>query len=256
MPREERSLRTPALILKRRDFGEADRLLTLLTPTHGKVNAIAKGARKPISKKTGHVELFTHVDMLISKGRDLFIIAQAEVIQPYISLRDDLRRSAYASYIAELATRFILDEDTHTHTAFDLLNAAFGWLNDGDDPRLAVRYFEMGLLDDAGFRPELNECVFTHEPVLPQDQHFSFAEGGIVSPMAAQFAQSLVPISVTLLKLLRHIQRSPYSHVRSLTISDALHMEAERLLQGYITYLLESRLQSVDFIRRLRQPKN
>ncbi len=256
MPREERSFRTSALILKRRDFGESDRLLTVLTPLHGKVNAIAKGARKPTSKKTGHVELFTHVDMLINRGRDLFIVSQAEVTKPYLKLRDDLRRSAYASYITELTTRFILDEDTNTQTAFELLDSAFGWLNDGDDPRLAVRYFEMHLLDDVGFRPELNECVFTHEPILPQDQHFSFGEGGAVSPKAAQFAQSLVPISVMLLKLLRHIQRSPYSHVRSLTITDSLHMEAERLLHGYITYVLESRLQSVDFIRRIRQIKS
>jgi DNA repair protein RecO (recombination protein O) len=73
----ERSFRTDAIILKRRDFGEADRLLTILTPRYGKLDVIAKGARKPTSSKTGHVELFTRADMLIHKGRDLDLAVQA-----------------------------------------------------------------------------------------------------------------------------------------------------------------------------------
>jgi len=57
-----------------------------------------------------------------------------------------------------------------------------------DDPRLLIRFCEMRLLDDVGFRPELNECVFTHEPIAPEDQFFSNAEGGVVSPMAARLS--------------------------------------------------------------------
>lgn len=252
MTRLDRSFRTQALILKRRDFGEADRLLTVLTPQHGRVNALAKGARRPISKQTGHVEAFTLVDMLISRGRDLFIITQAEVVKPFIHLRDDLHKSAYANYIAELTSSFTYEEDANTQRAFDLLHDTLERINQGDDPRLAVRYFELQLLDDAGFRPDLTRCVFTQEEVLPQDQFFSYAEGGVVSPAGAKYGQAVVAISVNLLKLLRHMQRSDYHQVRSLKIDDYLLIEAERLLQGYITVILESRLKSVDFIRRLR----
>jgi DNA repair protein RecO (recombination protein O) len=256
MTRQDRSFRTQALILKRRDFGEADRLLTVLTPQHGRINALAKGARRPISKQTGHVEAFTLVDMLVSRGRDLFIITQAEVVNPFINLRDDLHKSAYANYIAELTTSFTFEEDTHTQRIFDLLHNTLDRINQGDEPRLAVRYFELQVLDDAGFRPDLTHCVFTHEEILPQDQFFSYAEGGVVSPAGTQHAQGLVPISVNLLKLLRHMQRSEYSHVQSLKVDNSLMIEAERLLQGYITMILESRLKSVDFIRRLRRDVN
>lgn len=256
MARQERSFRTQALILKRRDFGEADRLLTVLTPQHGRINALAKGARRPISKQTGHVEAFTLVDLLVSRGRDLYIITQAEVIEPFIGLRDSLNKSAYANYIAELTTSFTYEEDTNTQRAFELLKDTLGRLNRGDDVRLAVRYFELHLLDDAGFRPDLTHCVFTHEEITPQDQFFSYVEGGVVSPSAAKYAQGLVAISVNLLKLLRHMQRSEYDQVQSLKVDDGLLLEAERLLQGYITVILESRLKSVDFIRRLRRDVN
>ena len=84
MSERPRSFRTPALILKRRNFGESDRQVTLLTPHFGKFDAIAKGARKPASKKTGHVELFMKTDVLIAKGRSLDLITQAEMIEPYL----------------------------------------------------------------------------------------------------------------------------------------------------------------------------
>jgi DNA repair protein RecO (recombination protein O) len=252
MPKQVRSFRTTGLIIKRRNFGEADRLLTILTPAHGKIQALAKGARKPTSRKTGHVELFTQVDLLINVGRNLDIVSQAEMTEPYQALREDLQRTAYASYIAELTDRMTLDNDADTADVFDWLALAFGWLCETNDLRLTVRYFEIHLLDAVGFRPELTECVFTREMIQPEDQFFSYAEGGVVSPQAAHFAQTIQPIDLDTLKVLRHLQRSPFAQVRTLILADALHINLERLLLGYITYLLESRLQSVDFIRRIR----
>lgn len=252
MPRPERSYRTQALILRRRDFGEADRVLTVLTPNHGRVDVIAKGARKPISAKTGHVELFTKADMLINRGRELEVASQAEMVEAYLPLREELQRGAYANYVAELVIRFTAESDEQDSRLFDLVDDTFARLSNDNDPRLAVRYFEMHILSLAGFKPELNECVVSREPILPEDQFFSFADGGVVSPTQTQVVGSLTPISLNTLKLLRHMQRSGYSHVKTLDIPLGLHSEVERILLGYITYILERRLQSVDFIRRIR----
>ncbi|MDX1992866.1 MAG: DNA repair protein RecO [bacterium] len=248
----ERQFRTNGLILKRRDFGEADRLLTVLTPDHGKIDMIAKGARKPTSTKTGHVELFTRVDLLVHRGRDLDIAAQAEMTEPYLPLREDLGRGAFASYAAELMDRFTTEGEEDLSALFDLLAVTFQRLSDEDDLRLVVRYYELRLLDVVGFRPELTECVFSHETLQPEDQFFSYAEGGAVSPAAAEHASNLVPLSLNALKVLRHFQRSRFEQVRALTVPPALHTELERLMLGYLTYILERRLQSVDFIRRIR----
>ncbi len=253
--RSSRSFRTEALILKRRDFGESDRLLTLLTPQHGRRDAIAKGARKAISPRTGHVELFTRADLLLSRGRELDIVAQAQMLDPFLPLREDLQRGAYAAYVAELLLRLLAEGDDEGDTRFfEAVAAAFTHLSEPEcDPRLAVRYFELHLLDLAGFRPELNQCVVTQEAIEPQDQYFSYAEGGVVSPRGVTHLSGSTHLPVRTLKLLRHMQRSPYSHVRSLTLAEPLHLDLERVMLGYITYLLERRLQSVDFIRRLRR---
>lgn len=254
MPRPLRSFRTPALILKRRDLGEADRLLTLFTPEYGKIDAVAKGARKPTSTKTGHVELYTRADVLIAKGRDLDVLVQVEMQEPFLALREDLVRGAYASYAVELLDRFAYGADeADAHMLFVLLNATLERLCSAEDPRLAMRYYEVHLLEAVGFRPELSECVITREALRPIDQYFSFADGGVVSPEGVAGLPGMAALPLNTLKLLRHLQRSPYSHVAALSISEALHRDVERILLGYLGSILESRLQSIDFLRRIRR---
>ena len=255
MPKPQRQYRTQAIILSRRDFGEADRLLTLYTPLRGKVRAIAKGARKPSAKISGHVELFARSDCLIHRGRNLDILTQAELIDAYLGLREDLGRGAYANYVAELLDRFTADEEDDSGDVFLLLHETFARIADSADPRLAARYFELRLLDLTGFRPELLECVIARTELLPEPQFFSHEEGGVVSRAAApQVASRLAEIDFDTLKLLRHLQRSAsYAGVSSLRITPAQHQRAERIMLGYMAHLLERKLESVDFIQRLRR---
>lgn len=248
-----RTFRTLALVLNRRDFGEADRLLTLLTPAHGRIDAIAKGARKPASRKTGHVELFTEVDVLLAKGRELFIVTQAEMKQPYLAIREDLIRGAYANYAAELLNRFTYSGDDTLHPLYELLKNTFHRLCDDPDPRRVIRYYELHLLDEVGFRPELTECVVTHEDIQPVNQYFSYDGGGVVSVEGAAHTAGLIELPMRTLKVLRHMQRNPYEQVAALNIANSLHIDLERVMLGYLRYILESRLQSADFIRRVRQ---
>ncbi len=255
MPGSSRNFRTHAIILSRRDFGEADRLLTLLTPTRGKISAIAKGARKSSAKISGHVELFARSDCLIHMGRGIPILTQAELQEPYLGIRDDLQRGAYANYAAELLDRFTADEEEDAGGLFALLDVTLGRIAASADPRLATRFYELRLLDLVGFRPELSACVASRAPLLPEAQFFSSEEGGVVSREAAPRVTShLLPIELDTLKLLRHLQRhaDDYRQVESLRLRPDEHQRAERLMLGYIAYLLERRLASVAFLEQLR----
>lgn len=144
---------------------------------------------------------------MIHKGRNLDILAQAELIDPYLGLREDLARGAYANYIAELLDRFTADEDVSQTDLFVLLHQTLQRIADtDDDPRLATRFYELLLLDLVGFRPELMECVVDREPLLPKAHFFSNEEGGIVSQSAApKVGSGLVSIDFNTLKLLRHM---------------------------------------------------
>src|SRR5260370_20848330 len=100
--RQQHSYSIEAIVLKRTDLGEADRILTLFTPTKGKFHAIAKGIRRPVSKKACHLELLSHNQLQVALGRNLDIVTQAEVRYNFLHLRNELLHPTYGPYLPKL----------------------------------------------------------------------------------------------------------------------------------------------------------
>lgn len=254
MAQRERSYTTEAIILRRRDLGEADRLLTVLTPQRGKLRLVAKGARKPRSRKAGHVELFMRSNLLVARGRgELDLITQAQVRAAYLPVRDDLTRGAYAAYAVELADAFTADDDPNTLAEFNLLADMLGWLSEAPNLSLTTRYYELMLLGLAGYQPDLFACQVCGQEARPENQFFSVGAGGVVCAACAQTAPVLppgtAPLSLNALKVLRHLQRQPFAAVRDLALSTDTLLEVERTLQRYLQHALERQLKSVAFLR-------
>ncbi len=252
MQSRERTFRTEAIVLRRKDFGEADRLLTLFTPEIGKIRVLAKGIRKPRSRKAGHLELYTRSNLLLAKGRDMDIITQADTLDAYRPLREDLLRSTYGSYFIELLDRFTPDE-AENKPLYDLLAQALGWLAEADDLALATRYYELQVLGMSGYQLELFYCVVGGERIVAEDQFFSPADGGVICPRCGEKREGAFRISLAALKVLRHLLRSNYQTVRALKLSQAVHAEVERAIHRTITYHLERQLKSVEFLKQVQR---
>ncbi|MBI4788957.1 MAG: DNA repair protein RecO [Chloroflexi bacterium] len=258
----DRLYRVEAIILKRTDFGEADRILTLVTPDRGKLRAIAKGARKPSSRKSGHIELFTHSMLLLAKGRHLDVVTQADTLEAFLPLREDLERLGYAYYLAELVDKFS-EEDSENRPLYDLLLHALRWLgDDACDSALLARYFELHLLQHVGYRPQLFQCVNCGTAIEPTDNFFSAEAGGVIDPNCMQtqrekiagHARDAQPIPLNALKVLRFLQSREYETVRSLRLTPEAQAQVEGLMRDYIAHHLERNLKSVEFLRQLKQP--
>jgi DNA repair protein RecO (recombination protein O) len=252
MPSRARSIRTEAVVLRHQDWGEADRLLWLFSREMGKTRAVGKGLRKARSRKAGHLEPFTRVTLQLAKGRDMWIVTQVETLDAYLPLREDLLRLSYASYIVELLDRFTYEEGEN-QPLYRLLAETLARLSRESDPLLVVRYYEIRLLDLLGFRPQLFNCAVCGDPVAPQDQYFSAAQGGAVCPRCGQGLQGALPVSLQALKYLRHFQRSTFAEASRAKISPEVALELENLTQHYLTYLLERGLNTPVFLRRLRR---
>jgi DNA repair protein RecO (recombination protein O) len=248
-----RSFRVEAVVLRHSDYGEADRLLTLYTRQLGKTRAVAKGARKIASRKAGHIEPFTHVKLQLAKGRDMLILTQADTVDAYQPLREDLILTSHASYVLELLDRFTYQDETENSAIFNLLTATLARLASKSDPWLVIRYYEMRLLDHLGFRPQLFECTNCRREILPEDQFFSFSAGGVICPRCGQGLRNVIPISVETLKYLRHFQRSSYADASRVHPSSEVQNEAESLMQSYFTYLLERELNTPGFMKRIKE---
>ncbi|HEY3340987.1 MAG TPA: DNA repair protein RecO [Anaerolineae bacterium] len=248
---------TEAIILRRMDFGEADRILTIMTPEMGKLRVIAKGVRKITSRKAGHVELFTRVRLLLARGRTFDIVSQAETIEPYRPVREDLLRSSFAHYLSELIDVFA-QEGTEDTALYDLLANGLSWLSGAPDPALAARYFELRLLTLTGYRPQLFRCARTNEPIDIDNPTLHFVafspmEGGILSPAAAGQARDTFALTVGALRLLRIMQTRPFEEVSILEVTPALHTQMEQAMRRYLQFTLERNLRSTQFLRQLER---
>ena len=250
---EFRSISAYAIVLRHADWGEADRLVTLYTREQGKLRAVAKGARKVTSRKAGHLEPFTHVKLQLARGRSLFVVTQADTVDAYLPLRETLVMTGTASYVVELLDRFVYEEEGANPTLFRLLAETLKRLTTGEEPWLAVRYYEMRLLDFLGFRPQLFECANCGREIKAEDQFFSFSAGGVICPRCGRGLPNLTSITMDALKYLRHFQRSSYAESRQARPTDGVRDEVEKLMQGYFTYLLERELNSPGFLKRVKE---
>jgi len=250
MPKQERTFRSEAIVLRHKNWGEADRMLWLYTSKLGKVQAIAKGVRKMRSRKAGHLEPFTCVNLMFARGRSFLIITQAESISPQLNLRADLLRVGYAAYIVEILDRFTYEEEDNT-LIYQLLKQTLERIDGEPSPYLAVRYFEIHLLDLLGYKPELTNCVNCDALIQAEDQFFSNFLGGVVCPNCGPQVRDTRPISMNTLKYLRHFQRSSYQVASRAKLPAKLNQDLEQFMQRYITYLLERNLNTPAFISRV-----
>ena len=249
--RESRTYRTQAIVLGHFEYGEADRILKLYTLEKGKMSAIAKGVRRINSRKAGHLEPFTHVTLFLAKGRNLDIITQAEALNPMIGLRENLQLMALASYVVEVLDRFTYEEGQNP-SLFRLLIQTLSRLETQPNVDTVIRYYEMRLLELLGYRPQLFECIDCGEAIRAQDQFFSPLGGGVACPRCGPARAEAWPVEKDVLRYLRHFQRSDWKSIASVVIPGSILSGMTALTEAYVTYLLESKLNTPEFLRKVR----
>ena len=249
---ESRSLRVEAVVLRHSEFGEADRLLTLYTREQGKLRCIAKGVRKIRSRKAGHIQPFSRAKLMLARGRDLWIITQAELIDAYPSLQENLVILGYASYVIELLDRFTYEEGANP-PLYRLLTRTLERLTKNPHPDMVVRYYDMRLLDLVGFRPQLFNCVSCEKEIIAKDQYFSAQRGGVLCPSCGHASAIARPIPMQVLKYMRHFQRSSYQSAMKAPYHQGVFKEFENILNYYYLYILERRLNSPGFLRKVKR---
>ena len=190
---------------------------------------------------------------LISRGRNLHILSQAEVIEDYEPLRKNLSGIGLGSYVIELIDAVTYEEGSNLKL-YNLLISTLDSLSAGQDPDIIIRYYEIHLLDLVGFRPELFVCVECGKKTIEQDQFISGDLGGAVCPECARgiTGATIRPVSSRVLKYLRHFQRSDRNTLIALDIPGEILDELEKLIQYYLTHTLEGHLNSPAFNKRIK----
>jgi len=251
MPRS-REYQTEAIIIKKTKLGEADRILTMYTPGLGKIQGVAKGVRRPKSKLSGHLELLTYSQVTLALGHNLDTITGSQTINSFTPLKTDLWLTSYGLYVIELINQFTA-EHVVDENLFKLLLDTLQNLCQTNNRELLLRYFELHLLNEVGYRPQLQECVTCHKILEPVANSFCARIGGTLCPTCGANQPFACPISVDALKVLRFIQRNNHGAVGRLKINLALSRELEEITRSYLKYLLEREVRAANWLDELKE---
>jgi DNA repair protein RecO (recombination protein O) len=241
-----------AIILRTRDHGESDRLITFLASGQGKLTGIAKGARRSKKRFVHTLEPLSLVRMTYVEraSSSLVRIDASELKNPFTALRQDLARLGYASLGAEIVLQLAPEREANP-ALFALLSQYFNRLEAGDDPETLGLLFEARILSLSGFGPNLQRCIRCgQEPAAPGPWFFSVSQGALLCP-AHSSGIGVSALSPGTILLLRQAQRLPLQKLWRLKFHPQSRSECRFLLLGLIRHHLEKDLKSLTVLRQI-----
>ncbi|MFD2171088.1 DNA repair protein RecO [Tumebacillus lipolyticus] len=242
-----------AIVLRTVDYGESNKILTLLSDTHGKFGAMARGAKKPQSQLNSVSQPFVHASYMITigEGRGMGTIMQAELYDSFRTIGEDLFKAAYASYVVELADRFV-EEREPSRGVFLLILTLLTHLAEGKDPEILVRLCEMKMLDLAGIRPELFHCAHCFRQ-LEQSIRFSIKHGGPLCGDCHHADERAIWMKPVALKLLQTFQTMDVRRLGEVKVGDDVRRQLGKIMKQYLDEYSGVSFRSRTFLEQLHK---
>ncbi len=250
-----RLFKSEGIVLKADPYGEADLLVTLISRDGSKLRAMAWGARKMNSRKMGHLDSLTRVDLDLYRGPSLASIRQVQTLEAFILLKGRLDSTARAFYLAELVDGFAV-EGSPNPSLFDLFLTTLRSVQDTPEDNEPILRFQLELLQVNGFMPELYRCVECRKNVEPGRHRFVVSLGGVICTDCASRREGASPLSLPALKVLRHFHRNGDAAASRIRISPDLYEEVRAILDRAIRYWLDRDVRSRRFVVQVQRQKS
>jgi DNA repair protein RecO (recombination protein O) len=243
--------RANAIVLRRINLGETDRILTLYSREHGRLSAVAKGSRKPVSRLAAATELLTYGRYLLATGRNLDVLTQSETKESFQDIRGDIHRIAYATYIVELVNETVEDRDPNPDL-FDTILSSLYLMEGGVDPEIVARHFELQVMTMSGYRPHLESCARCGSSLPKETVSFSPSFGGVVCEECGKLPEDTLTVSRETIDALSMLLSAEPLQLRDMRLSNDIRAEAANAMRWYIRYRIERELKSIEFIDALK----
>ena len=235
------------VVLRSAKLGEADKIVTIMTQGSGKVRGVAKGIRKTTSRFGARLEPFTHVSLMLYRGRgQLDTITQAEIIAPHMTLRSDLALFAAGETMLEAVDKVAEEHERNVRLVVLLLAGLRALEARPADPSAVAESFMLKLLSLSGFHPSLTACAVcgARDPQL-----FSAGLGGAVCATCAE--RGVVPVSREVLGYLAQLAVADLTEAgAAVQPEQRVRADARGLLYGFAEYHLERRMKSLPMLAR------
>ncbi len=250
--RPPRSLATEGIVLRRRPSGEADATLVLLTPGEGRLDAVARGVRKPQARLRGHIEPVTRSRFLIARGRGRDVVAQAVTLDAYLRLKTSLQALAAAIYCCELAER-LSAVHAPQHELYALLTDTLAALDAGANPEGSARYFELHLLAVSGYELQVVACAACGADLPEAEAFFAAGAGGILCRGCRADTPGRL-LSVRAQKVLRFARRVTVAEFAALRVPPETAAEVRGALAEALRAVVDVEPRSGTFFESVSRP--
>jgi DNA repair protein RecO (recombination protein O) len=243
-------VKTSAITLKSRKWGEADRIVTFYAKHLGKIRGVARGARRLKSRMGAALEPLTlcELNLFEKSGESLYQVSQVDLIEPFVRFREDLTLMAAAARMANVVGAVTPDGDPDP-PLFETLEHGLRSLLTSDDPALTALLFQIRLLGLTGFRPQTDHCAGCGKTRVIHEPQFSPVSGGLVcASCAAHQRIPCLPLSRGSLAFLQQALRLAPAMVTRLKAAGQVRSEVEDAIERYVTVVAGKRIPPVDFL--------
>lgn len=238
------------IVLKTRDYGESNKIVTIMTKDVGKITAMARGAKKPRSRLAAITQPFMHGIFIVQRTSGMGTLQQGELLNSMRHIQTDIIRAAYASYIVEMVDRLI-EEGNREPFVFEVLYQALNAIEEEYDPEAIALFVDWKLLPYAGVQPILHQCASCG--AVEGEFAFSFSQGGFLCHRCYHVDPYIIRLNPTQLKLIRMFATVPIESIGKLE----LKRETKQFIKKIVTTMYEEhtgmRLKSRSFIEQLEK---
>ena len=234
---------TQAIVLKSMRWGEADRILTFFSLRFGKVRGIARGARRMKSRFGGMLEPFSSINLTFFDKRNdsLASVSQIDTLESFSPLRESLDLIWAASCMVAMVDGVTADRDP-SPGIFHTLREGLHLLLRTDDPALLTLIFQVHLLGQSGFQPQIERCASCGRDGGEQSSWFSPSAGGRLCGACDRGSWDCLPMSQGSMAFLRRVRHVPFALATRLKASGRVRKEVEEIVETYARTVVGKRL--------------
>lgn len=243
-------VKTGGVVIREVNTGEADKVVTILTKSHGKISGYAKGARRPKSPLVAGTQFLCFSDFMLFKGRDMYNISSCDVVESFYEIRNDIVKLTHAAHIADIINDVMQEEQPAGRVLQLSLNTLHILAKTDKPPELITRIFELRFLSILGYAPYVKGCMECAEEDST-NLYFSFRKCGFICHKCVLTDNGAINISPGAARTLQHIVHAKMKDLFHFTVSQEVLNELSRISKRYLRDRLEKDYTKLDFLKEL-----
>ena len=245
-------LKTRGIVVKEVGTGEADKIITIFSESHGRITAIAKGGKRPRSQLSAASQLMCYGEYVLYVGREMYIVNSCEVLEPFYEIRNDIVKLTYAAHFMDIVLEIVQENQPSPRLLQLLLNSLYMLAKTDKTPELVSRVFEMRALSLAGYAPHVRSCMICGlEPL--KSYTFSFLKCGFICDRESCAAEDRASRDILpgTARALQHIVYAPMKELFGFRVSPEVSEELARICKRYLRERLERDFTKLDFLKNI-----